>query len=291
MKEWFFVIDVEKCENCNNCFLSCKDEHVGNDWTPYAAPMPGKGPGWTVVQGLERGEYPFVDVAYLPSHCMHCDNAPCVKAAKDGAVYKRPDGIVLIDPVKAKGLKEIVNACPYDAIRWNEELQLPQKCTFCAHLLDRGWTKTRCAQSCPTGALSVRHAEKSEMQEMIKTEHLEAHHPELNTRPRVYYRNLYRFTRCFIGGSVAVREKEKTECAEGAAVTLIDAANRKIAECRSDNFGDFKFDNLEENSGRYTLRVAYGDCDAKTVEVDLKKSLFTGTILLQSKPATQTLSP
>ena len=26
-----------------------------------------------------------------------------MKAAKDGAVYKRPDGIVIIDPEKAKG--------------------------------------------------------------------------------------------------------------------------------------------------------------------------------------------
>ncbi len=279
MKEWFFVIDVEKCENCNNCFLSCKDEHVGNDWSPYAVPMSGQGPGWTVVQGVERGEYPFVDVAYLPSPCMHCDNAPCIKAGADGVVYKRPDGIVLIDPVKAKGRKELVDACPYDAIRWNEELQLPQKCTFCAHLLDQGWTKTRCAQSCPTGALSVRHVEKSEMQEMIKEENLEVHHPERNTRPRVYYRNLHRFTRCFIGGSVAVRERDRTECAEGAVVTLFDASNRKIAECRTDNYGDFKFDNLEENSGRYALRVSYKGYDTKTIEVDLKKSLYTCTIL------------
>jgi len=32
MKKWYFIIDVEKCENCQNCFLACKDEFAGNDW-------------------------------------------------------------------------------------------------------------------------------------------------------------------------------------------------------------------------------------------------------------------
>ena len=72
----------------------------------YAAPQPGQGPSWIAIQAKERGQYPFIDVAYLPTPCMHCDNAPCIKAAEDGAVFKRPDGIVLIDPVKAKGQKE-----------------------------------------------------------------------------------------------------------------------------------------------------------------------------------------
>lgn len=68
------------------------------------------------IHGKERGQYPFIDVAYLAVPCLHCDNAPCIRAAKDGAIYKRPDGIVIIDPVKAKGQKKVINACPYSAI-------------------------------------------------------------------------------------------------------------------------------------------------------------------------------
>jgi Fe-S-cluster-containing dehydrogenase component len=49
MKKWMLIIDVEKCENCNNCFLSCKDEHVGNDWPGYAAPQPDQGPTWIAI--------------------------------------------------------------------------------------------------------------------------------------------------------------------------------------------------------------------------------------------------
>jgi len=280
MKKWHLIIDVAKCENCHNCFLACKDEHVGNDWPGYAAPQADRGQGWISIRGKERGQYPFIDVAYLPVPCMHCDDAPCITAARDGAIYKRPDGIVVIDPVKAKGQKAVVKACPYGAITWNEGLQIPQKCTLCAHLLDEGWTKTRCVQACPTGALSVRHVEDAAMEEIIQTERLEVYQPQFKTSPRVYYKNLYRFTHCFIGGSVALRVDGIEECAEGAHVTLVNAANEKMGEYTTDHYGDFKFDNLEEHSGRYTLRIAYTGYDTKTVEVDLKHSLNVGVILL-----------
>ncbi|GAG02536.1 unnamed protein product, partial [marine sediment metagenome] len=36
MNKWNLIIDIEKCEDCNNCFLACKDEHVDNDWPGYA---------------------------------------------------------------------------------------------------------------------------------------------------------------------------------------------------------------------------------------------------------------
>jgi Fe-S-cluster-containing dehydrogenase component len=64
-----------------------------------------------------------------------------------------PDGIVIIDPVKAKGQKAIVNSCPYRVIFWNAELEIPQKCTLCAHRLDEGEKQPRCVEACPTGAL------------------------------------------------------------------------------------------------------------------------------------------
>jgi Fe-S-cluster-containing dehydrogenase component len=283
MKKWYFVMDVEKCENCNNCFLACKDEHVGNEWPGYAAEQAGCGESWIAIAGKERGKYPFIDVAYLPLTCMHCEDAPCMKAAKDGAISRRPDGIVLIDPEKARGQKQIADACPYDAIHWNEESGMPQKCTLCAHLLDDGWVKTRCVQSCPTGALSLRSTDDGEMSEIIRNEKLETYQPERKTNPRVYYKNLHRFTRCFIGGSVAVRVGDKEECAQGAKVTLLrggKAGHETIGEQTADEFGDFKFDNLEENSGAYTLRIAYSGHDTKTVEVNVTESVYVGTILL-----------
>lgn len=280
MKKWNLIIDVEKCENCNNCFLSCKDEHVDNDFPGYSRSQPRHGHRWMNIMRKERGQYPLIDVAYLPIPCMHCDNAPCIAKAKDGAVYKREDGIVIVDPEKARGQKGIVDACPYGVIWWNEEKNIPQKCTLCAHLLDEGWKEPRCVQACPTGAMHIVRAEDSEMQKIIESERLEALNPEYKTRPRVHYKNLYRFTRCFIAGSVAVHVNGKEECAEGAKVTLVNATNEKMGEYMTDNYGDFKFDNLEENSSRYTLQIAYTGYDTKTVEVDLKHSLNVGIIFL-----------
>src|ERR1700728_4126481 len=200
MKKWNMIIDVAECTNCNLCTLSAMDEYVGNDWPGYSAPMPKHGHKWINILQKERGQIPMIDIAYVPTMCNHCDDAPCMKAAPNGAIKKRRDGIVIIDPVKAKGHKEIVDACPYGHIWWNEELQLPQAWTFDAHLIDQGWQQTRGQQSCPTGAMRAVCVEDSDMARMASEQSLEVMKPELKAKPRVYYRNLWRYSKCFIGG-------------------------------------------------------------------------------------------
>jgi len=280
MKERYLVIDVAQCENCNNCFLACKDEHVGNDWPGYAGPQPNTGPSWICIEARERGEYPMIDVAYLPLLCMHCADPPCAKAAKDGAVYKRPDGIVMIDPLKAKGQTQVAKACPYHAVVWNAETDTPQKCTMCAHLLDRGWDKTRCIQSCPTGALTMHLLEPAGMEALAAAQDLRVLSPEKRTGPRVYYRHLYRYTHCFIGGSVAIRIESREECVEGARVSLASDGKGRLASQTTDAFGDFRFDNIEENSGRHIIRIEHAGHKTETVGVDVRKSTYVGTIFL-----------
>ncbi|MCL6477881.1 MAG: oxidoreductase [Peptococcaceae bacterium] len=276
MKKWYMIVDVEKCEDCNNCLIACKDEHVDNEWPGCSLPQPRHGQRWINIIRKERGQYPLIDVAYLPAVCMHCDDAPCIKASK-GAVYKRADGIVIIDPVKAKGRKELVKSCPYQLIWWNEEHEIAQKCTFCAHLIDGGWKKPRCVQSCPTGALRVEYIEEPEMCRVIQEENLECLTPACNTRPRIYYKNLYRYSKCFIAGSVAFNNGGTVDCAEGARVALFQAGG-KICEMLTDNYGDFKFDHLDKNSGKYILEIEFKDYDKKMLELELKESLNVGTI-------------
>ena len=221
----------------------------------------------------------MVDVAYLPTLCNHCDEAPCVKAAIDGAVYKRPDGIVIIDPQKAKGQKAIAGSCPYGAIWWNEERKVPQIWIFDAHLLDHGWQEPRCAQVCPTAAIRAVKAEDSEMQQLARKEALDVLRPELGTKPRVYYKNLYRFTKCFIGGSVAVDRNGVVDCLQGANVTLAKGSAR-LAEQRTDRYGDFKFDRLEPDSGAYRIEISHPYHGKKVVEPQLGESQYVGVIYL-----------
>jgi Fe-S-cluster-containing dehydrogenase component len=281
MEKWNLVIDVAKCEECNNCFLSCKDEHVDNDFLPYSVAQPRHGHRWIDILTKERGQFPKIDVASLPVLCMHCDNAPCIKKASDGAIYKMSNGIVIIDPEKAKGQKEMANSCPYGAIWWNEEKNVAQKCALCVHLLAEGWKEPRCVQSCPTGAMRIIKAEDAQMKQMIKQENLEVFHPEYKTQPRVYYKNLYRYLKCFIGGDVAFKKDGLIDCAEGARVTLFKSS-QKIGEILTANYGDFKFDNLDEKSGQYTLEIMYKGYEKKTIEVELAASKSMGTILLET---------
>ena len=132
------AVNTENCMACYNCVMACKDEHCGFS-TAVSAPQPHEGQFWVNIQSKERGDdNRKVKTSNVALLCSHCDNPACARAAKDGAVVKREDGIVLIDPEKAVGQKQIVDACPVGAIYWNEELKLPQKCTMCAHLLDEG---------------------------------------------------------------------------------------------------------------------------------------------------------
>jgi len=280
MKKWNLIIDVARCNNCNNCFLANKDEHVDNDFPGYAAPQPRHGHRWIDILRRERGRAPMVDVAYLPTLCNHCDDAPCVNASRDGAVYKRPDGIVIIDPQKAAGKKEIVGSCPYGAIWWNEERQVAQTWIFDAHLLDQGWQEPRCAQVCPTAAIRSLKAEDSEMQGVAESEALEVLHPELGTKPRVYYKNLYRYTKCFIGGSVAVDHNGVIDCLEGADVTL-SMAGAQLAQQRTDNYGDFKFDRLDRDSGTYAIEIFHPAHGRQVVAARSGESQYLGTIYLK----------
>ncbi len=279
MKKWNLIVDVGKCHNSNNCFLSVADEYVGNSHAGYSASMPLHGHHWINIFRQERGQAPMVDVSYMPTTCNHCDNPPCMEAAENNAVVKRADGIVIIDPDKAKGQKHLVDACPYGAIWWNEEENVPQAWIFDAHLLDRGWKEPRCVQACPTGALRSLMVEDVEMKQVVEQEGLEVLKPELGTNPRVYYKNINRFSKCFIGGTIAAEVNGVDECLEKAIVTL-NLDGHKLAESWSDPYGDFKFDDIAPGSGTYKIEISHPDHPSTSVEAELGESVYLGVIKL-----------
>jgi len=275
MTKWGLVVDISKCNACYCCFTACKDEYWDNDYPPYTAAQPRHGQLWMNLPKTERGKHPHIKVAYMPLPCMQCQDAPCIKAGKNGAVYQRPDGIVVIDPKNAEGQEQVVKSCPYGVIYWNEEKKLPQKCTFCVHRLEEGGIP-RCVQACPTGALIFGDLDDphSEASKLLKSAKAEAFHADWNTSPNVYYIDLYKITRRFIAGTVVFGDTD--ECAESVTATL--TCDGKSVMTTTNNYGDFEFDGLD--AGKYKLNLEFAGYASKTINIDLKKDNYLGEIVL-----------
>ena len=273
MSNYGMIIDVDKCSGCYNCFLACRDEHYGNDFPPIAAAQPFEGHFWMQMIELERGEYPKVKASFIPKPCMHCDDPPCATPSTNGAVYKRPDGIVIVDPQKSVGQKEIVSSCPQRVIFWNESKNVPQKCTLCAHLLDKGWKEPRCVEACPTGALLFGDLgdPKSEISKLWNS--AEPFHPELELKPRVKYLAI---PKRFIAGAVLLKDRD--ECAENAKVTL--TGRKKKQTVKTNNFGDFEFEGLAEGEA-FNVKVEYPGYAPQSFDVQTKTDVYLGDILLK----------
>ena len=216
MARYGMVIETHRCIGCDICLKACKDEFTGAEYLPFSAAQPdpayGYGTGrtfgwpetpstavpwtshgqlWMRVQEQIWGTYPDIQLRYIPVPCMHCQTAPCIDAAANGAVYRRPDGIVLIDPKRAQGQKRVASSCPYGCIAWNEEQNIPQKCTFCVHRLERG-EEPRCVEACPLEAITFGDLEDpaSDVSKKLKSLSARRLHPEYGTEPGVYYEGI-----------------------------------------------------------------------------------------------------
>ena len=86
------VIDLERCMGCGTCVVACKVENNIEEGSGIRVETKG---------GLHRdtpeGEFPLLSMYYLPQPCMHCSHPPCLEACPFEAIYKRVDGIVLIN--------------------------------------------------------------------------------------------------------------------------------------------------------------------------------------------------
>jgi len=218
---------------------------------------------------------PKVLITYEHSICQHCDEAPCIAACNAHAIYKRADGIVIIDPDKCRGNKMCIAACPYEnVIYFNDALNIAQKCTFCAHLLDDGWSEPRCVDACPTGAFTFGDEDDPKMKDLIaKAEPLR---PELaHVKPRVYYIGL---PKKFIAG--AIYDQEDDLCAEGVTVTATNRVTGEKTTAVTDNYGDFWLRDLQD--GVYTLLLEKpGYLTQKFGPVDLtQKDINVGDIAI-----------
>lgn len=242
-----FLIDANKCTGCDLCIIACKDEHVGNGYSPWTKPQPDTGHFWIDIHQIERGRTPRVRMSYLPLFCQHCANAACVKACPENAIKTRDDGLVWIDPVACTGCGLCEEACPYNVIYMNAELGIAQKCTGCAHRVDEG-SPPRCVEICPHDAIVF--ADEADGLFAKAAQMLEVLHPEYQAQPRVHWKGL---PKPWIAGTLI--DAVSDEVIAGAAITAVDLFADGSTTVQSDEFGDFWIRGMQ-NDRKYKVEIS-----------------------------------
>lgn len=148
---------------------------------------PEWGYNWEEDQG--KGEWPNPYYFYLPRKCNHCSQPACVDACSRNAIYKREDGIVLIDQDKCEGHRHCVAACPYKMIFFNPVTQKSEKCIECFPRVDQK-IASACNRQCPgrTRAFGFLDDRSSLVYQLVKKFKVAIPlHPEYGTSPNVFY--------------------------------------------------------------------------------------------------------
>ena len=133
MSQYAVVTDLNRCTGCLACTVACKAANgvpVGNFWIRSMRVGP--------VTKEEGGQFPDVDMYFLPMQCQHCATPECVTVCPTGASVKTENGTVQIDKELCIGCGACLSACPYGVRYINEDSNVAEKCTLCSQLVEQG---------------------------------------------------------------------------------------------------------------------------------------------------------
>lgn len=162
MTRYGMVINLDRCIGCRACSVGCA----------VSRGLPA-GDRWSSVKEYVTGTFPNLEITYLPTLCMQCENPSCLEVCPTGATVKGDDGVVTVDAATCIGCGTCQTACPYGArsivtkVESNHGADGPtaheehhfvthlantaEKCTFCADRREKG-EEVLCVKTCVADA-------------------------------------------------------------------------------------------------------------------------------------------
>jgi Fe-S-cluster-containing dehydrogenase component len=143
MTHYAILTDLNKCTGCLACSVACKAVNnvpIGNFWNKVLRIGPN-------ATECGSGQYPDVEMYFLPIGCQHCENPECVAVCPTEASHVLEDGTVQIDKSKCIGCQFCAMACPYGVRYLNEEERVVEKCTLCEQRISQG-ELPQCVSQC-----------------------------------------------------------------------------------------------------------------------------------------------
>jgi Fe-S-cluster-containing dehydrogenase component len=177
-KKYGLIIDLNRCIGCQSCVIACKAQNQTAVKRFCTRVLIG-----------EDGSYPDSRVIFTPIQCNQCENPPCIPACPIKATFKLPNGIVVTDWEKCKGIGTCVKACPYGARfldpRFGNKVD---KCDFCINRLEQSLLPA-CVEACSPRAriFGDFNAPEREFVEYLKRADLVGRKPELGLKTSILY--------------------------------------------------------------------------------------------------------
>lgn len=176
-RRWTLLVDLRRCVGCQSCTISCAVEN---------RVPPGK--FRTVVSDYEVVREGGSRRLAVPRLCNHCESPACTTVCPTEATYRRADGVVVVNKSRCVGCAACVQACPYEGRFIDPTTGTADKCTWCAHRVDRGLAPA-CVETCVGGGRVFGDLADpgSAVSRLAREQPLQALAPDLGTRPRVRY--------------------------------------------------------------------------------------------------------